>query len=225
MELEDIFDRHACDVVDVQFGLQKAIGKPEWRLNTETGIVRMKTKAGKRLQFQVQYLGTYADGDNSWIWAWQHPQLRKQKPRLRTANEVKRFGAANDIAMLKMGHFELPAGFLTRTTPWDLAHAAVAIVGKPAIACHHRGGSLFVILDDYDGRTRRLSPKELVRRYQASTGLMTYFKQREMLVGYCQKHGVACQSKKDKILVGEDGQYLVKFSKDGFLTGVTQSAG
>src|SRR5579862_258952 len=75
MTLEELFAEHAGASFEKQFRLSAVVGELPWQYSTESGILSF----GNELRFPAQILGTHAEGDNSWLWAWANQQSNLPK--------------------------------------------------------------------------------------------------------------------------------------------------
>lgn len=77
-------------------------GRP-WELDIASGQV----KFGSDLQFPVQLLGTEAEADRSWLWAWANEESDLKPSLIELAMDLRDFGVSHEIGEFTTGSFPL----------------------------------------------------------------------------------------------------------------------
>ena len=135
---EQLLDDHAIAALDRQLHLADVIGDRPWRVDLQAGTLTF----GDDLPFRAQLLGTQSDGDDTFIWAWDHPS----RPAHTSLAEAVR------AAGQRLGVPELTTRKLDVT---DTVHAhplAMVAVGLTGADAYYRGqydgGAVIMLIHD-----------------------------------------------------------------------------
>ena len=138
---EEHFAIHAGSSHARQMALADHLGDRSWGLDAHEGILRF----GDDLRFPVQLLGTRADHDDSWMWAWANVESGLPPAVTAVASALRQFGEEHGIEELTEPVFVLGEGL----TGHMLAMACSGLAGGK---CYYRGpyegGALFMLLDE-----------------------------------------------------------------------------
>jgi hypothetical protein len=120
----------------IQFG--QSIGDRNFNINIKQGVVTF----GEDLQYPIQLLGTEADGNNSWLWAWANEGSNFPANILQSCNALRSFGNQHSIKE-----------FTERSFSTDVADGhslSLAASGLNDNCCYYRapysGGALFFLV-------------------------------------------------------------------------------
>src|SRR5262245_46505624 len=83
----DLFARHVGSATARQLALGDVLGERSWAVDVRGG-----TATFDELTFPVQLLGTEAEGDNSWLWAWANEASSLPESILRSARQLRAIG-------------------------------------------------------------------------------------------------------------------------------------
>lgn len=85
----------------IQFG--QSIRERNFNINIKQGVVTF----GEDLQYPIQLLGTEADGNNSWLWAWANEGSNFSANILQSCNALRNFGNQHNIKEFTERSFSL----------------------------------------------------------------------------------------------------------------------
>jgi len=171
------FEKIALVSLEKQEDLIRRLGEHIVDLDLDAGTARFSTDAA----FPFQLLGTESDNSLTWLWAWADEQPEVTGDLLRSAREMKAWGAREG-----MSEFTVPSIDLNRADGTMLSLIASEIC---AASGYYRdpydGGTLFILLFGADSdrrpefdRTGLISAmKDLVSRYDFNhrNALHSYF--------------------------------------------------
>jgi hypothetical protein len=120
----------------IQFG--QSIGDRNFNINIKQGIVTF----GEDLQYPIQLLGTEADGNNSWLWAWANEGSNFPTNILQSCNALRNFGNQHSIKEFTERSFSINVA--------DGHSLSLAASGLNDNCCYYRapysGGALFFLV-------------------------------------------------------------------------------
>ncbi|PSB50925.1 DUF6882 domain-containing protein [Chamaesiphon polymorphus] len=120
----------------IQFG--QLLGDRNFNVNIKQGVVTF----GRDLQYQIQLLGTEAEGDNSWLWAWANEGSNFPTNILQSCNALRDFGTQHTIEELTNRSFSLDVT--------DGHSISLTASGLNDNCCYYRapysGGALFFLV-------------------------------------------------------------------------------
>lgn len=120
----------------LQFG--QFLGDRNFNVNIEQGVVTF----GSDLQYPIQLLGTEAEEDNSWLWAWANKGSNLPTNILQCCNNLRDFGVQHTIEEFTNRSFSLALA--------DGHSISLAASGLNDDCCYYRapysGGALFFIV-------------------------------------------------------------------------------
>jgi len=91
-----LLSKHVGSAFAKQLAFADFLGDRGWGVNISEGLATF----GDDLSFPIQLLGTEADGDVSWLWAWANEQSNLPANVLVACSELKRIGSENGIPEL-----------------------------------------------------------------------------------------------------------------------------
>lgn len=85
-----------------QLALEDFLGKHSWKVDIPTGTVDFGKQGlfGKRRVFPIQLLGTEAESDGCFMWAWANTQSNLPAAVLAKAESLRQWGEANGVPEL-----------------------------------------------------------------------------------------------------------------------------
>lgn len=120
----------------IQFG--QSIGDRNFNINIKQGVVTF----GEDLQYPIQLLGTEADGNNSWLWAWANEGSNFPANILQSCNALCNFGNQHSINEFTERSFSIDVA--------DGHSLSLAASGLNDNCCYYRapysGGALFFLV-------------------------------------------------------------------------------
>lgn len=123
-----------------QLAFADFLGDRNWGVQISAGVATF----GDDLTFPIQLLGTEADGDSSWLWAWANEQSNLPEHLLTVCHELKQLGIDNQIPELAEPNFPLENA--------DGHTLALIASGRKPDCCYYRGpydgGALFFLVED-----------------------------------------------------------------------------
>ncbi|MCA8997789.1 MAG: hypothetical protein KDA80_12410 [Planctomycetaceae bacterium] len=139
-ELQNLFTKHVGQAFAKQIAFADVLGDRSWGVNISEGRVTF----GDDLSFPMQLLGTEADGDSSWLWAWANEASNLPESLLTTCQQLRDIGERNGIPE-----------FTTRSFSLDIVDGhtlAMIASGFHPDCCYYRGpydgGALFFLVCD-----------------------------------------------------------------------------
>jgi hypothetical protein len=171
------FEKIALVSLEKQENLIRRLGEHIVDLDLDTGMARFSTDVA----FPFQLLGTESDNSLTWLWAWADEQPEVSGDLLRSARELKAWGAREGVT-----EFTVPSIDLNRADGTMLSLIASEIC---AASGYYRdpydGGTLFILINGVEGgqtpefdRSGLISAmKDLVSRYDFNhrNSLLSYF--------------------------------------------------
>ena len=178
----DQFEKIALVSLEKQEGLFRRLGEHVMDLDLDTGLVRFSTDAA----FPFQLLGTESDNSLNWLWAWADEQPEVPEELIKSARDLKAWGAREGVT-----EFTTPSVDLNRADGTMLSLIASGIC---AASGYYRepydGGTLFILLYGADSgqppvfdRTGLIGAmKDLVSRFQFDhrKALHSYFRMKSL---------------------------------------------
>jgi hypothetical protein len=152
-KLRELYEAHAGLAREKQFALQEFLdagaGKGPSSLSLPSKALSLD---GGRFVYAVQLLGTRADGDNTWLWAWANPGPHGQgfpSELLSSVEEVRAFGQQQGVPELTMPCVEL--GDRSRQVWFDVHFLGLIACGLSAgeyyVGVPHPGGEALVMFN------------------------------------------------------------------------------
>jgi hypothetical protein len=136
---ESLFTEHVGASLGRQLALADLLGGRSWGLYLSTG----RATFGGDLSFPVQLLGTEADGDRTWLWAWANVQSGLPPALVRASNELRELGERRGIALLTSRSFST-----REVSGHQVAMVASGLRGNlPYYRGPYDGGALFFLLE------------------------------------------------------------------------------
>ena len=216
--LIDQFERTALLSREKQDDLFRFLGEHALDLDLDAGIARFSS--GLEAPFQV--LGTESENSLTWLWAWADEQTEVPDQFLRSARELKAWGAQHGVT-----EFTLPSVDLNRADGSMIALIASDVCKATGYYRDaYEGGALFILLsgprlghhEDLDraGIARHL--QDLISRYD--------FNHRNALLSYLRARGIPLAEVGDtvsaELLSGE--RLIVEFDPKGQLRTINGEA-
>ncbi|ULJ64649.1 DUF6882 domain-containing protein [Wielerella bovis] len=91
-----LLESHVGIAADKQWTLLEKIGnEPEWQVNLNTGKIQFNQQ-----EFDAQVIGSYAQSDRSWLWAWANVQSGLPESVLRDSQKLRDYGKRHQIKWL-----------------------------------------------------------------------------------------------------------------------------
>ncbi|HEU4329216.1 MAG TPA: hypothetical protein VFS21_39115 [Roseiflexaceae bacterium] len=150
-----LFEEHAAAVVERQLALGELLGEHNWWLDLNAGTISF----GERLVCPVQVLGTEAEADQTWLWAWANSMSNIPAPLLRAAEQLRALGEREAIRELsdRMVSLDHANGHMLATVAAGVCRA------DAYYRCPYEGGAAFVLLEVPELRGRLdASPQHLI---------------------------------------------------------------
>lgn len=141
MTFIDLLTQH----VGASFARQRAfadlLGERNWSVSVSDGIVTF----GQDLRFPIQLMGTEADDDGTWLWAWANAASDLPDKVLVACNQLRELGERQNIPELRERKLSLDE----QVSGHSIALIASGITGR---CCYYRGpydgGALFFLVGD-----------------------------------------------------------------------------
>jgi hypothetical protein len=218
--LIDLYHRHVAADYDrqVRFGdflEAEEIGE-EWEYTISTATLLL----GGHLQFEALDLGSHAEPDNSWLWAWCNPHLKLTPANKELSEAVRQLGRDFGIAVFGADRQVSCAEHLGEALSPDTPHIFAAIVvGSLEFDAHYAvkfkyGWAVVVIRDprlqarapDPVARILSIFPRVLARR--------TVLDHRAAFEAYVRWYGFAVEETPEGVRVLADGKEVLTATFD-----------
>ncbi len=102
-ELQALFTQHVAQGFAKQLAFADLLGERNWNVNITEGHVAF----GDDLSFPIQLLGTEAEGNATWLWAWANEASNLPDDLLHAANALQSLGQDRNIPELVERSFSL----------------------------------------------------------------------------------------------------------------------
>ena len=211
------FERSALLSREKQDDLFRVLGEHTLGLDLDAGIARFNT-----IEVPFQFLGTESDNSLTWLWAWADEQTEAPEPLLRSARDLKAWGAQQGVA-----EFTLPSVDLNRADGTMIALIASEICSATGYYRDpYEGGALFILLSgpaagrrtdlDRSGIVSHL--RDLISRYDFDhrNALLSYLRARAI------PHSEAGHTVNAELASGE--RLLAEFDRQGQLRTINGEA-
>ena len=157
----------------LQFG--QFLGERNFNINIKQGVVAF----GSDLQYPIQLLGTEAEGDNSWLWAWANDGSNFSTNILQSCNALHDFGIQHGIDEFTNRSFSLDVA--------DGHSISLAASGLNDNCCYYRapysGGALFFLVFNI--------PNEVFRSVDAAQAIEVIT---DVISNVDVEHWIMCES-------------------------------
>ncbi|MCU0448700.1 MAG: hypothetical protein MUC97_02490 [Bernardetiaceae bacterium] len=94
--------------LEKQLDFGEQVGELAWRADVQLGTITF----GETITYPMQILGTFSEGNQSWLWAWANAQSNLPAEVLRHALKLKQMGQENGLTLLKTPSFAFTANEL-----------------------------------------------------------------------------------------------------------------
>lgn len=214
-----LFEAHAPAVVERQLALGELLGEHNWWLDLTAGTLSF----GERLICPVQVLGSEAENDQTWLWAWANSMSNIPAPLLRAAEHLRALGEQEGISELSDRLVSLD-----RANGHMLATVAAGVCNADAYyRCPYEGGAAFVLLEvpelrgSLDG-----SPQHLINVFVQVASTFAINHQRTFML-YFEHRGYTLEASATLVEAHSPNGDLIRASFDpaGRLTEITAQIG
>ena len=93
----ELLEHFGALAYEKQLALTDLIGSKSWNVDMKKGEISF----GGDMVYQMQALGSFSHGSESWLWGWANAQSGLSESILIQANAMKQFGEENDIELFK----------------------------------------------------------------------------------------------------------------------------
>lgn len=180
--LTSYLEQYALHSLEKQQKFESLIGEDTTELDLDTGIIRFSGA----FEFPFQVLGTESDNTLTWLWAWADEQTEVPPELMRSAFEMKEWGAKAGIPECAAVSVDL-----------DKADGRVFSMIASEVcnaSCYYQdsydGGALFLLLFgaaidgqppfDADGLFRRFSPLISLYNFNHRNALLSYLRLKQL---------------------------------------------
>ncbi len=140
MTFNDLISQYGATVFDNQDRFADFITGAGWSIDIDAGTISF----GPDKTLPIQVVGTEAEGDQSWLWAWANTQSELPDNLLHTVNTVRQFGETHGVGELTERSLSLADIGGNGHVP---AMVAAGISGAAAYyRCPYDGGALYVLI-------------------------------------------------------------------------------
>ena len=180
-QFTSLLSQHIGGSFAKQIAFADLIGERNWGVSMSEGLATF----GSDLSYPIQLLGTEADGDASWLWAWANEQSNLPPKLLQACKEFKNTGFT----------LQVPE-FTDRSFSQDIANGhmiALVASGLNPKCCYYRGpydgGAIFFLVCDVPSDV--VGPVAPERAVTVMTEVISQFEinHREMADSFLQGQG------------------------------------
>ncbi|GAA5511207.1 DUF6882 domain-containing protein [Novipirellula caenicola] len=199
-EFTSLLSQHVGASFAKQMAFADLIGERNWGVSMSEGVATF----GTDLSFSIQLLGTEADGDASWLWAWANEQSNLPSSLLQACNECKDIGVTQPVPE-----------FTDRSFSQSIANGhmiALVALGLHPNCCYYRGpydgGALFFLVCDVPNDV--VGPVAPERAVTVMTEVISQFEinHRDMADSFLQSQGFTLQPAGNRLLAIRDNDSL-----------------
>jgi hypothetical protein len=201
---QDEFARYSAIAFARQLAFAEFLGEHDWQADTQVGTVDF----GEGRVYPIQLLGTEADGDNTWLWAWANEQSDLPDAVLQDCRAIRAAGAEKQLEELVE-----PSLSLDEVDGHTLALLSSGFIGDCAYyRGPHPGGAVFFLVKDL--------PRELLETIASRHALTTIM---QLIMTFEVNHRELIESlfKEAGYKIFSDDQSVVGTSPDGGIIDVT----
>lgn len=105
---QELLERFGGIALDKQLSVGEVTGDRDWNAD----ITREEISFGDDLVFPIQVLGTFSHSSETWLWAWANEQSGLPDSILQHALQLKAYGEAHGIDLLRNSDFDAVASDL-----------------------------------------------------------------------------------------------------------------
>ena len=139
MSLMQLLTQHGAASWDKQACLADCIGDGDWQLSLSAGQITF----GGRQSYPVQVLGSEADADGTWLWAWANTESNLPPNLVQAAAQMQAFGEQQRVAELVA-----PTLNLEDAAGHTLSMISCGVCGADAYyRGPYAGGAVFLLLE------------------------------------------------------------------------------
>lgn len=148
----DLLSQHIGTAFARQLAFADLLGERSWSVTISEGIVTF----GNDLRFPIQLLGSEADSDATWLWAWANKASNLPDKVLVACKELRELGQREGVPELTERTFSLD-----QASGHAIALVASGVFGN---CCYYRGpydgGALFFLVNNPPAEVLRPVPPE-----------------------------------------------------------------
>jgi hypothetical protein len=197
-EFAKLLSQHIGNAFAKQLAFADVLGERNWGVNISEG----RATFGDDLSYPIQLIGTEADGDSSWLWAWANEGSNLPPAMLRICSELKTIGEHKGVPEL------LERSYSLETATGHMV--AMVASGLNPECCYYRGpydgGALFFLVCDAPNEvTQHVAPE---RAITVLTEVISQFEidHREMAESFLQTQGFDIESNGRAMVAARGGQ-------------------
>jgi hypothetical protein len=191
-----------------------------WHYDMDTGLLTFDEKH----RYHAQVIGSFAEEDGTWMWAWANGQSNIPASLLVAAERLRKEGEAKKIDAFKAPMFKIPSSQLAA-----LAMAAAGLADAKAFYLGINGGQTVGFLVD-DAKVPTLPEPEAVHVINTFNALVSSFPivdHRRAYETYLRARGFSVESHGNQ-LIGKrtkTGTIVAEFDDKGRLAGARTVVG
>jgi hypothetical protein len=214
----DLLSQHIGSAFARQLAFADLLGQRNWSLTISEGVVTF----GNDLRFPIQLLGTEADGNGTWLWAWANEASNLPDKVLVACNELREFGRRAGVPELTERTFSLD-----RASGHVISLVASGIIGN---CCYYRGpydgGALFFLVNNPPADVLRPVPAE--RAVTVITQVISDFdvSHRPMAESFLRAQGFSLETASGALAASRHGdQITLSFDSVGRIANIGAKLG
>lgn len=213
------YNRHIVAAYDRQLRLADFLERnssgQNWDYTISTALLELGT-----VQFEALYLGSHADPDNSWLWAWCNPHLNLTPANRKLGDDVRQLGRDANISAFAAERQVSCDDLLGPLISPRAAHAMAAVVaGELGFDAYYtipfeHGRAAAMIRDD---RLRAEAPNAVARIvtvFPKALSALPVPDHREAFVAYVEWHGLTVKETPQRVSVLDNGKEVLTATFD-----------
>ena len=136
----DMFTQYVMSSLDKQLRLADKLGEGSWSSDLRKGTITFEDVGS----YEVQILGTEADGSETWLWGWANTASNLPDSLLQVCEKLRQYGEQHSITQLTIAKQPLD----------DVNGHVVGMIAsgfaksQAYYRCPYDGGALFVLITD-----------------------------------------------------------------------------
>ena len=201
---------HGLSALEGQIAFGALIGDRDWQFDQDTGVLSFDDS----LRFPAQCLGSEADREKTWLWAWANPSI--EEPLTDLARRARDVGQQRGWDFLVQPELQLD-----RVIDGHLvALATRGLLGADAYyRCPYDGGALYLMVAlGAETRADRPAVSEVI---VSALSIHPALVSRDSIELYVDQRGAAYTTNDEQVIV-EDGPTMT-FDELGRLTGLEEA--
>lgn len=220
MNIEEFLVLNGGITAERQNQFMSALAASPWHYDMDTGLLSFDEKH----RYHAQIIGSYADEDSTWMWAWANRESNIPASLLVAAERLRRQGETSDVEAFKAPLLKVP-----RARVPEIAMAAAGLVDAKAFYLGTSPGQLVVFLID-DAKVPPLPEPDAVHVINTFNALVSSFPindHRRAYEAYLRARGFSVEMHEKQLIAKrpKTGTVVAEFDAQGRLAKAKTTVG